>query len=134
MALQPFSRAANIDKLHRAACSEVAAYIYTPMDRYADKPDSMLSPLLLVCEGISDYIRKADPCQTALRLFCAICILGNQEEFLHWVDQDCCPACEGSHEAQLHRSRNMKRGKLFRFPGIQNQSASALFLLKLSRR
>ena len=66
MPLKPFRQAANIDELARSTFLLIAACIFTRDDGQSGKPDSMVSPLLLVCEGKAGYMFKTHPGQAYL--------------------------------------------------------------------
>src|SRR5580692_5923741 len=113
MSLQPLSTTANINELDRHTLLEGKAYIFRPPDGNARQRDALPPPLILVCEGVSNHVSETYPCQAVLCLKRAIRILRNQENSLCGFDQDCCPACKWSYEADLQRAHNMARGKLF---------------------
>ena len=61
VALQPFSRAANVNKLERAAFAQMTAYISTPMDGQADERESVVLPVLLICDDKPEHMLKTNP-------------------------------------------------------------------------
>src|ERR1700722_9132628 len=131
MSSQPLSTTANVNQLERPAMLEGMAYVLQSPDGNACQRDALPSPLILVCEGVSNHVSEAYPRQPVVCLKCAVSILRNQENSLCRFDQNCGPACKWSCEADLHRAHNMARGKLFCCPCVYNEGVSPLFLLKL---
>jgi hypothetical protein len=131
MSSLPLGPTANIDQLEGAALLQGKAHIFTPPDGKAGQRDALPPPPNFVYEGVSDHVSKTHPGQAVLCLKRAIYILRNQENSLCGFDQDCCPAREGAYEANLYRSHDMARGKLFCCSCVYNESVSPLCLLKL---
>ena len=74
MSLQPLSTTANVNELERPALLEGKAYIFRSPDGNACQRDALPPPLILVSEGVSNYVSEAYPRQAVVRLKCAISV------------------------------------------------------------
>jgi len=131
MPLQPFSAAANIDKLYRPLSLHQRAHVRAPIYRDAGEFDTLLAPLLLVCQSVTDCVLKADSRQSIGGFVSGIGILGNQKKPLDRIDKDRCPTCEIPGQTDLNRSMNVKLRELLCRPCIEDQSFPCLFLDQL---
>jgi hypothetical protein len=95
------------------------------------KVDAFAPPLHLVRERIPYYVFETNPGQSSVCFINASNGLGNQHELLGGWDEHRRPTCEGTNEANLDRTSDMKCYKLFGHSYVENESAISLLFKEL---
>jgi hypothetical protein len=127
----PFRPTPNVNKLHRQIALWSLTDIGTPMCSDTGEVHAFAPPLHLVRERISDYVFETNPGQSTVCFINASDVLGNQDELLGGCDEHRRPTCEGTNEANLDRTSDMKCDKLFGNSYVENESAISLLFKEL---